>query len=274
MATRQGSSRQAVPAGLAQQLRDLRDANNPLLNVLLAACRSQRWSTPTLAAELEMNAPQVSKRIERARSRLGDAALAEAVASFAIPKPTKIHAMIDGKQLPAERIAALRDTQQIASRVNGALPKQHPHRQLSERYSAELNRLVVDEGYSSYYLARVLEVSHRAITSRLERHHFRDPCPSVAGTASGVYYGRKIGDPGQGAPRLTPQERAELRELWQAHLDGRRGARDQLTMQLRHHLGRGFSLANLAQTMSTKSSRVRYGALQEALGPEPIGAGT
>ena len=48
--------------------------------------------------------------------------------------------------------------------------------------------------YRPYYLARELGVTHRAITSRLERHGYRTPCPSVRGTPSGMYRGHKIGE--------------------------------------------------------------------------------
>lgn len=279
MTPRDTAPRQQLPADIAEQFRALRDVDNPLLNLLLAAYREKDWSTPTLAAALEMNPPAVSKRIERARSRfdsaedlLAAAAATRHPAGTSIPKPQRIHAMIDGRQLPPERIAALKGMQQVASRVNGAMPVGHPDRRVSEQYSAELNRLVTVEGFTPYYLAQVIEVSHRAITSRLERHHFRDPCPSVAGTASGIYFGRKIGDPGEGAPRLTAEQRAELRALWQAHADGKRGARTALAAKLREYLEQDFTLANLSQTMTTRDMRVRYGALQAVLGRETVGA--
>jgi hypothetical protein len=172
--------------------------------------------------------------------------------------------MINGQQLDATAIAKLKRMQLTASRVNGAMPAAHPDRRVGERFSAELNRLVTEEGFTPYYLARVLQVSHRAITSRLERHHFRDPCPSVAGTASGLYFGRKIGDPGQGAPRLTREERAELRALWQSARD-EPAARGKLAAGLRGYLREGFTLANLSQTMSTKDSKIHSGQLAAVL---------
>lgn len=274
--TARSTPRMQLPGDFADQLCVMLDQEHPLLNVLLAASRNIGWPTPSLAAGLGMNTPAVSKRIERARKLYGSdpVKLAEAAgaAGVVIPEPIRVHAMINGKQLPPEKIAALKGMQMVASRVNGAMPVGHPDRRVSERYSAELNQLVADEGFTPYYLAQVLGVSHRAITSRLERHHFRDPCPSVAGTASGIYFGRKIGDPGEGAPRLAAAERAELRGLWQAYVDGKRGAKSLLAPALRGYLKQGFTLANLSQTMTTKSSRVSYTALQDVLGRESVGA--
>ena len=278
MEPRRSLSPQEVPEQAAAQLRALLGVDNVLLNALLAAYRERRWRTPTLAAALGLNPPAVSKRIERARARGDDPAVTAAVATFSIPDPPRTQAMINGQQLDASAIAELKRMQTVASRVNGAMRAGHPDRQVGERFSAELNWLVTEQGFTPYYLARVLGVSHRAITSRLERHHFRDPCPSVAGTASGLYFGRKIGDPGQGAPRLTREERAELRELWQAMRDGkteaaRSRARSKLAPALRGYQRGGFTLANLSHSMSTKDVKVHSGELAAVLsGQVPAGA--
>jgi hypothetical protein len=316
METPRGGARQQVPDDFAGLLRALHAADDPLFNTVLAAARSKGWTTPTLAAVLQMNPPAVGKRIERARAGavlarrlrplrrlarrrpespaarpwldLADKVLMyeriRALSSqFDIPEPLPGRAMIDGRQLPAARIAALREMQRLASRVNGAMPVGHPDRRVSEAFSIALDRLIEGEGFTPYYLAGVLGISHRAVTSRLERHRMRIPCPSVAGTASGVYYGRKIGDPGQGAPRVTPEQRAELRALWQAYTDGARGAKGALAAKISEYTAAGFTLANLAQTISTAQLRVRYGGLRAALGndraarrprpsPQPQGA--
>jgi hypothetical protein len=276
MTASRAGTRQQLPEGFAAQLRALLDVDNALLNTLLAASRDKGWSTPSLAVALDRNPPAVSKRIERARAQHGNhplqIAAAAATAGYTIPEAPKTHAMIDGKQLDAEKIAALREMQLIASRVNGAMPVAHPARRVSEQYSAELDRLVSKEGYTPYYLSKILGISHRAVTSRLERHHFRDPCPSVDGTPSGIYFNRKIGDVGQGAPRLSAEQRAELRTLWQAYSDGKRGSRTRLAGKLTGYLEHGFTLANLSQTMSTRDARVRYGALQDVLGLPVAGA--
>lgn len=265
-----GGARQEVPDDLAETLRTLHASDDPLFNSVLAAAHNKGWKTPVLAAVLQMNPPAVSKRIERARARDGERSeqLVAAV-GYTIPAPVLVRAMIDGRQLSPERIAALRGMQQVASKVNGAMPVAHPDRRVSEAFSVALERLISEEGYSPYYLAGVLNISHRAITSRLERHRMRTPPPSVAGTASGVYSNRKIGDPGEGAPRLTREQRTELRALWQRY-DGaatsvRRRRQQDLAAKLRDYLEQGFTLANLAQTMSTREMRVRYGALQTAL---------
>lgn len=260
--------RQMVPEPFAAQLRELFAGHSPRLGPLLAAYHDAGWKTPALAAALGMNASAVSKRIERARQ---DFELEAMLASgeVTIPKPQKIHAMLDGRQLSAERIAELLAMQGPASRVNGALQPGHPDRIMGEKFSRELHRLVVEENFSPYYLAQVLKVSHRAVTSRLERHGYREPPPSVAGTPSGFYYARKIGDPGQGAPRISREQRAELRRLWQAYLDGRGRAGAAMAAKLTEYLDQGFSLANLAQTMSNNEIRVRFTALQDVLAWAP-----
>lgn len=201
MESRRSLSPQEVPEGFGALLRQLRDDDRSgVLNALLAACRTQGWRTPSLAKALQMNPPAVSKRIERARRQArnnepGWRDVAAEVEKVEIPKAPQVQAMIDGKQLPDDKIQELLQMQRVAARVNGAMPADHPSRRVSEALSQELNRLIAEEGFSPYYLARVLGRSHRAITSRLERHHFRDPCPSVAGTPSGEYRNRKIGDP-------------------------------------------------------------------------------
>jgi len=269
MDSTRGGAYQEIPDDFARTLRELNAAapGDPALNVVLAAARSKRWRTPVLAAALGMNPSAVSKRIERARARAGDEdveALA-AAAGYVVPEPVLVHAMIDGRRLSPEAIAALRRSQQIASKVNGGVSAGRGNRRTSEAFSAELYRLTTVEGFSAYYLAAVLGISHRAVTSRLERHGMRTPCPSVAGTASGVYSGRKIGDPGQGVPRVTREQRAELRALWQAYAEKKRGARSALATKLREYLEAEFTLANLARTMSSRDVRVRYGALQHLL---------
>lgn len=264
MDSRRGGIHQEVPHDLAVMLRGLRAVDDPMLNVVLAVAHQKGWRTPTLAREVEMSPFAISKRIERARARGGDELeRLAAAAGYAVPDLVPVRTMIDGRQLPPSKIEELKEMQQIASKVNGAMPVGHPSRRVSEEFAAELNRLVEDEGVSPYYLAGVLGVSHRAITSRLERHQMRTPCPSVAGTASGIYSGRKIGDPGQGVPRLTHQQRAELRQLWQRY---EAGASDTaLAGKLQEYMAAGFTLGNLAQTMSTQQARVRYGALRGVL---------
>lgn len=112
-----------------------------------------------------------------------------------VPEPRRIQAMMNGQRLPLTEVERLLGMKEIASRVNGAMPADHPDRRISEAYTAELAQLVSKKGFTPYYLAKELGVTHRAITSRLERHGYRKPCPSVAGTPSGQYRGRKIGEP-------------------------------------------------------------------------------
>lgn len=281
MTTRTGLSPQDLPADFAALLRSLRDVDNPLLNALLNACRAKGWKTPSLARGLGMADPAVGKRVQRARQHAAEAAAGDprraaeqqritaVLAAHQIPDLPKVQAMIDGRQLDPEKIERLRGMQTIAARVNGARPADHPDRRISELLSALLAELVT-AGFSPYYLAAVMGVSHRAITSRLERHHYRQPPPSVAGTSSGEYFGRKIGDEGHGAPRLTREEREELRAAWARYAAAgsertRVRWRNHLARQLTQYRERGFSLANLAQAISTPDHRVRYASLQQVL---------
>jgi hypothetical protein len=266
MGMSRGGSWQQMPDDFAALLRELHTADDPIFNTALAAAHGKGWRPPALATALQMNTPAVRKRIERARARDGERSeQLAAAAGLVIPAPIPVRTMAGGRQLSPVRIAELQGMQRVASKVNGAMPVGHPDRRVSEEFTGELRRLIDDEGYNQAYLAAVLDISHRAISSRLERHGMRNPCPSVAGTASGIYYARKIGDPGQGAPRVTREQRAELRLLWQAYLADPRDARQPLARKLREYLDRGFTPANLAQTMSTKQRRVRYRELQEVL---------
>jgi hypothetical protein len=265
---------QEVPAGFANQLREMRDAGDLRLNAVLAAARSKGWRTATLAQVLKMNPTACSKRIERAEPPTADAVarlnltiaadkMAEignmklqkslrASAASAFPRegladaaeqlsklngdlrpirtarraieralgysqperavvddveipepPVRPAAMMNGRQLSREEIDALIALKDQAAKVNGATPAltevdgkkvKHPLRKASEDYTKLLNDLITKRGFTPYYLAREVGVTHRAITSRLERHGYRTPCPSVQGTPSGVYRGRKIGE--------------------------------------------------------------------------------
>jgi hypothetical protein len=213
MEPRRSFAPQEVPEEFAVLLRRLRDeGRNPVLNALLAASRAKAWRTSSLAKVIEMNPAAVNKRIERARRALrlvesagdpGTPAVREQqeirreLEGIRIPEAPRVQTTIGGKRLEPEKIDELLAMQRDAEKVNGAMSREHRNRRVSERLSAELNRLIEEEGFTPYYLARVLGRSHRAITSRLERHHFREPCPSVAGTPSGEYRNRKIGDPVQ-----------------------------------------------------------------------------
>ncbi len=117
--------------------------------------------------------------------------------------PARPAAMMNGRQLSREEIDELITMKDLAAQVNGATPAmeeiggekvKHHLRKASEDYTARLDDLISKRGFTPYYLARELGVTHRAITSRLERHGYRTPVPSVRGTPSGVYRGRKIGE--------------------------------------------------------------------------------
>jgi len=149
------------------------------------------------------------RKIASARRDLTKAAAYETksrpdVSDIVIPEPRRVQAMMNGQRLPLQDVERLKQMQAVASRVNGAMAADHPDRVVSERYTAELNDLITQKGFTPYYLAKELGVTHRAITSRLERHGYREPCPSVVGTPSGVYRGRKIGDAEKAEPGSVP----------------------------------------------------------------------
>jgi hypothetical protein len=142
------------------------------------------------------------RAIERARAYSQPKRADISAVEIPVP-PARPAAMMNGRQLDEELLDRLIVLKDQAAKVNGATPAlaevdgkkvKHPLRQASEDYTALLDDLITKRGYTPYYLARVLGVTHRAITSRLERHGYRTPVPSVRGTPSGVYRGRKIGE--------------------------------------------------------------------------------
>jgi hypothetical protein len=152
------------------------------------------------AVETLLNIQSEKRQLRTARSALAKALdyrqpAKPDISDIEIPVPPKREpAMMNGERLSADELAELREMQTVAAKVNGALPAGHEYRKVSERYSAKLNELISRRGFTPYYLARELGVTHRAITSRLERHGYREPCPSVRGTPSGIYRGHKIGE--------------------------------------------------------------------------------
>jgi hypothetical protein len=200
---------QVMPPDFAALLQRMRTEHDPRLNPVLAAARRRGWHTETLARVLDSNVGATGKRIERAKG------VAVSIADIVIPAPAWLQdgarvptpippqTMMDGRRLPEEYIQRLREMQEQSSRVNGAMPVDHPDRETSEKFSAELHELIDNQRISSYYLAKVLGVSHRAIASRMERHGYRKPCPSTANTASARYRRRRIGDPTPADP--TPE---------------------------------------------------------------------
>lgn len=211
---------QQMPEEFAERLRAMRRDRDQRerFNAVLAAARHRGWHTATLAEALDSTPDAVSKRIERAApADISGVVIPEPiwVAEDQRLSPVRPQTMMNGHRLPQEKIDELRAMRQVASRVNGATPVDAEERQVSERFSAELNALInhPDPGQrvTAYYLAKVLgtndrPLTHRAIVARLERHGYRRPAPSVADTASGRYRNRRVGDPpenlveaGQGA---------------------------------------------------------------------------
>lgn len=174
----------------------------PVPSAQLAQLSSRDQPTVGLASGLDIlesvsSTKRQLKTAKRAVQKAIDYRQTEAVdiSGVEIPSPPeRIPAMMNGQRLTLAEIQDLKEMQVVSARVNGALPAGHEYRKVSEKYSAKLHQLISKRGFTPYYLARELGVTHRAITSRLERHGFRTPCPSVQGTPSGVYRGRKIGE--------------------------------------------------------------------------------
>ena len=64
-----------------------------------------------------------------------------------------------------------------ATRVNGSTAADHPDRAASVELTELINKLVGRE-ITCYRIAKILDVTPRAIAARLERHGFRPPMPS------------------------------------------------------------------------------------------------
>lgn len=127
------------------------------------------------------------------------------ISDVEIPVPVRgRRAMLDGRTLTDPEIEKLREMARIARHTNGAAEVGDEARLISEEYTRQLRHLTqpVEEGgrgFTMYYLAKVIRVTPRAIRSRLERHGFLPPVPSIAGTPSGVYLNKKIGGSRKGA---------------------------------------------------------------------------
>lgn len=185
----------------ARLLRQMRQERDPLLGqVLLAAHDDRGWRSRPLAATCGMTPDAVSKRIERARLQYAALERSEQRRTSAavrragkIPKPPEVGGMTIS-DTDTRRLRAMR---RIASRVNGSMAADHPSRGVTEQLSREINELVTREHnpIPISHVAKMLGISPRAVTSRLERHHFRPPPPSIADQPKAYYRKRKINDP-------------------------------------------------------------------------------
>lgn len=159
------------------------------------------------AAADDPDAMALLRRRDSARRRLATALADEPavlrlrgmlLAQYDIPPPDPAQpstTTMTGRRLDPARLERLRVQQLLAQKVNGALEPDDPLRKAGEAFSRELHQIIDVEGYPVYYVAKELGVTPRAITSRLERHGYRDLSPSMQGVPSGRYRRKKIGGP-------------------------------------------------------------------------------
>lgn len=177
---------------MGSALHGLADTHDPINALVVAAGLLRELGAEDRRVRTALRQVEKAQSYQpAARPRIDDTSIPDPID---VPEPRKIQTMMNGMRLPLTEVEELRRMKEVASRVNGALPADHPDRRVSELYTAKLAEYIDKKGYTPYYLAKELKVTHRAITSRLERHGYRRPVPSVVGTPSGVYRGRKIGD--------------------------------------------------------------------------------
>jgi DNA-binding NtrC family response regulator len=181
-------SRQQVPRHFQVVLLELYLHNAAGLDNLLAAAVRRGWQQVALA-----DAVHLTKERIRQRARQGDPDAA-GIPSFPGPPLRLVRPLpqrVVKPTLTDGQIADLRAMAEVARRVNGRTPLDHPDRKVSERLSALLNEHVQRDGMSMNYLARVLGITQPAVRHRLSRHGYRPPSPSQAGAR----YQRAVTEP-------------------------------------------------------------------------------
>lgn len=88
--------------------------------------------------------------------------------------------MTDSADMITPEVAdELRAMHAIARTVCGSTPVDDPKRQVSLEFTEAL-AVLVEQGVTVYRLAKVLGIGHQAVYSRLARHGYRAPSPSLA----------------------------------------------------------------------------------------------
>jgi hypothetical protein len=172
---------QRVPEEFADILRHLYASNPDRLDSLLLAANMNGWTLSALAVPLGLGRERVRQRVAKAEPAVN---LPEVP-----PVPRRDNQMPNPKrrlELKQELIDELLEMQAVARTVNGAMHPENPARRVSEQFSAQI-AAYVDQGVTVYYLAQVLGVHHNAIFTRLARHGYRDPAPSLVGTPGEAY---------------------------------------------------------------------------------------
>jgi hypothetical protein len=175
---------QTLPADFAAQLRRLREQKDPRYGATLIVARMNGWTCQALAAALGVSRQAVEQASARAEvnapGRIPDVPLPPRKPQPEAKPPRR--RLLVNEEL-AER---LRDMQRIAATVNGAMPSDAPERAVSEEFTALLFSLT-EQGVSVKHLAEAIGVWPNTVSSRLARHGYKEPSPSLVGNR---YLGR------------------------------------------------------------------------------------
>lgn len=193
-------SGQQLPDDFVELLTRWRETRDPRLPLLCHLARNRGWSLRVLAAPCGVTGERVRQwaltagRFDGPMPPIPDPPLVP----FPTPAPTVT------ERLGVDRVRRLRAMAEIARTVGGYHGVDHPHRELSLRFTAELAALI-DQGYSPTQLAKVLGYTARGISYRLARHGYRANYPSMATT--NVYRGIHAPQRGPRAPEKVCRKR-------------------------------------------------------------------
>lgn len=165
-----------VTPEIKQTLLQLRATDKLRLNGYIWLLREAGWTLQSIADVLGVSR-------ERVRQFHAKAYVFTDLPSVSVPqKAKKNEKETPPKHRPlriqSEAAEELRAMHAIARTVNGGTLSNDPRRQVSVNFTACLARLV-EQGYSIKEISRVLGIHRFAVTSRLARHGYREPCPSL-----------------------------------------------------------------------------------------------
>lgn len=169
---------QVLPADFAALLQTMRENRDPRYQATLHVARLNGWTCQSMAQALGVSRQAIEQAASRASFRASDQ-----LPEVPLPprKPEPEPKPVRPRLLVGDELASqLREMQRVAATVNGATPADAPERAVSIRFTAMLQALI-EQGVTLYHLAQVLGVQYNALTSRLARHGYRAPSPSLAG---------------------------------------------------------------------------------------------
>lgn len=161
-----------LPSETAEMLRamDRREQSVYMIRLI-----DKGWTYQSIADVMGFSRQAIEQRVAKAREQ-------GLVASGLPPVPPTPVREVERTRfatLPEDVIASLREMQQVARTVNGGTRSDDPRREVAVQFTARLVELV-EEGWTLYYLAQVLGVTHAALHSRLGRHGYKEIYPSQA----------------------------------------------------------------------------------------------